>query len=1214
MTNILNELDKLKKINDIYGTVDKNKSLNDILNSFRQVSVEFSQLNNIDDSFKYSNYDIFKCTADEQRMFFDDQLQMIECLVANNIYDKTGVVWNWGDIFKLLHSDKSYANTDKINRKVVYATSYNNRPIGDNSYAIWNGLQIIDLDIKDAAITEALKPLIFKDLCNKHWFLGVCKSASGKGLHVWTKITPLSLQSNLHNRRTEYICNFRHKYSFVYITLARYATQLGYDNDKILQYMDMAMCKPQQGIFISSDNSALLNTNFKDLRLDVAFEQSYDTGVESIEWISHPQLKQIFSKLDWFVNDSFKEKKNVEISKIENIDERNISKETGKKHYKHSQRWQLANTLNALYGSDKALNIMVEICSETKYHELVGDVKTASIHNKPISLWAVKELNTYHGFNIKIKDTEVYSDKIDNINNEINKEENVAIDPTKILNDNTDKVELHIKSNQFLSMIKDDILNNLSHITLLEAGAGYGKTEMIKAFSAKTLLVLPFTSTIKAKVESSDTTKDWLYFYGNKRPTIDDLFSGKSMSMTIDKFSRLNLYELDQAGFEYIVIDESHLLFTSSYRDVMSPAIQRIANCKAKVIMMSGTPTGELLFFPGIKHIKVIKEDLRKKEFELNMVPTQLEMLIEMCKSMAHDIIDGKKILYPTNNGTLYYEQIIGLVKKYLLELGYCEELKSFYYKKSNYGEKTMDLINVDKTIGENHIVFCTTYLSVGVDIADKYRFSVYFNETWMPQDIEQFANRLRNNDLYIRMFLPKEDSDNMPINYYYTQQLDLSFSKKDLLFARDLIRTCNDLLERNAEESKYNPLIGSLLSANKYLKYDENDCKYYIDETTYKLNVFQQRYEDYSKQLQVLLNGIRYYGYNINIVDHNERIPEDKLDEIKAWIKACRDSHFDYNTVQTMLFLNHINDGNIEMYKDLLRGSYEIFKDDKYKEERENNNLYVENIEILEKNLPIVIALYRYYDIDTIKTIYEYCRDKKRNSINFSKLNRIVKFVRIDANAKRKRLDFPIKRYIKDAREFAIKNPEVTTEVLTTWLATYAAKYANSVKNVVVNDIDYLQEIHSLVQDLFKTVVLQSRPHKGKIQLEPFELLWEQKQMLNNIYGNKNTEEFFLQELDNDLNDKENNIDDAEDVPELDMAPKLKLEDVENTLTNVIHSEFDYNKYVEKDLSNERFLRKQINTNSLRDTLFDPVQQSAYETNNKEPELFTENTENVPF
>ena len=49
--------------------------------------------------------------------------------------------------------------------------------------------------------------------------------------------------------------------------------------------------------------------------------------------------------------------------------------------------------------------------------------------------------------------------------------------------------------------------------------------------------------------------------------------------MTIDKFSRLNVMELDTAGFEYIVLDESHLIFTSSYRDVMAPTIQRLANC-----------------------------------------------------------------------------------------------------------------------------------------------------------------------------------------------------------------------------------------------------------------------------------------------------------------------------------------------------------------------------------------------------------------------------------------------------------------------------------------------------------------------------------------------------------------------------------------------------------------------------------------------------------
>ena len=57
----------------------------------------------------------------------------------------------------------------------------------------------------------------------------------------------------------------------------------------------------------------------------------------------------------------------------------------------------------------------------------------------------------------------------------------------------------------------------------------------------------------------------------------------------------------------------------------MSPAIQRLANCSAKVIMMTGTPTGETLFFPGIKNIKVIKEDRRVKDVEIHMCKTKNE-------------------------------------------------------------------------------------------------------------------------------------------------------------------------------------------------------------------------------------------------------------------------------------------------------------------------------------------------------------------------------------------------------------------------------------------------------------------------------------------------------------------------------------------------------------------------------------------------------------
>lgn len=1189
------------KLNKIYAIKDKNQTLTETLNEFNQITKSYSDfVQNNSDELTYSDYNFLKCSREEQEQFFNDQLQLLECLVTNSIYDKQGLIWNWYDIYKLLY-DASYRNTDKIQRKVVYSTSTNSRPIGNSSYLIWNGMQIIDLDIKDEMIASNLKQNIFDELKRYHWFLGVCKSASGKGLHIWTKITPLSFEAT--NRKVEYLCNFRHKYSYVYIVLTKYASQYGYTKDKIFEYMDMAMAKPQQGIFISSDNTALLNTNFKDLRLDVNFESAFVSGVESINWISHPDLKDIFHKLEWFNTE--RETDDVDVSNISGINDRDAKNSKGKLHYKHAQRWQLANTLTSIYGYDKALSLMVEICKGTSYNELAGDVKTASIHNKPISTWAIKELNRQHGFNLKIKAEDLYKKEIEKIEEDIKTSPDT--DPIKILNSNTEHVELHLKSNQYLSDIKSDIIKNLSHITLLEAGAGYGKTEMIKSLKAKTMLILPFTSTIKAKVEADSKTSDWLYYYGSKRPTLDEILGDKNMSMTIDKFSNLNIMELDQANFEYIVIDESHLLFTSSYRDVMSPTIQRLANCKAKVIMMTGTPTGEILFFPRIKHIKVIKEDFRQKEFNVVMVPTKNEKMTKMCKMMAKDIIDGKKILYPTNKGNLFYSQVTGLIQEYLNIYKYPNKLKSFYYKKSNYGDESMDNINFSKTVGNNDIVFCSNYLSVGVDICDRNTFSVYFSEPWIAQDIEQFANRLRNNDLYVTLILEKEDSTGFPIDYYHTTPLDLSISQKDLLLSRDLIRTCNDMLERNNEESKYNPLIQSLLASNRYLKYDENDCKYYIDETTYKLRVFEERYSDYSKQLSVMIDGMKYYGYHTTKSDDNERIPEDKLEWLGDYMKSCRHIRYDWWTNQTFILLDHLNDGNIDVYKELLKGDYALFKDDKYKEERDEHNLYVESIEILERNIPIILGLYKFYTCDTIKEIYEYCIDKKQNKINYAKLDRIRRFVNIESNRRQKRLDFPVYKYIKDAQQFAKDNPVISQEDLTKWLANYAAKYANSIKNIVVDDIDFLEEIYDLVCQIFNVVVIKGRPSKGMIKISPFELLWEQKNDLTNLYGNLNTKEFFSDLIDNMVVDET-----EEELPELEHTSKLQLKDIIYELPNVVHKQYDYFEYSSLDKSNERFMRKQENTNTLRDNIFAQIDNNDIpkdESKNLQGNLFEKNS-----
>ena len=440
-------------------------------------------------------------------------------------------------------------------------------------------------------------------------------------------------------------------------------------------------------------------------------------------------------------------------------------------------------------------------------------------------------------------------------------------------------------------------------------------------------------------------------------------------------------------------------------------------------------------------------------------------------------------------------------------------------------------------------------------------------------------------------------DSSGNSINYKQVNPLDLSFSEKDLLFARDLIQTCNDMLERNNEESKYNPLIQSLLSSNRYLKYDENDCRYYIDETTYKLKIFEERYTEYSKQLQVLSNGMQYYGYTFNVDStwkDDEIKDKEKLEEFK---KQCRQFRYNYNTAETFNFLNTLNDGNIDVYKELLKGSYSIFKDDEYKIEREENNLYAKDIEILEKNIPIVIGLYKFYDCDTIREIFEYCRNKKQNRIDYTKLNRIRKFIQIESSRKRKRLDFPVLKFVKQSQDWARAHSTTTQEEVNKYLADYAVGYANSIKNVVVEDKDYLETIFELSKELWKVIVLQGKSNKGQFGIIPFELLWEKKTDLTDLYGGSElTKTFFIEDLVDDM--KENFDEDDEEINKpFELTEKKRISDVSTELPNVVHKTYNYHEYSEQDESNDRFMRKQENTNTLKDDIFTQVNT---EENNK--------------
>ena len=153
-------------------------------------------------------------------------------------------------------------------------------------------------------------------------------------------------------------------------------------------------------------------------------------------------------------------------------------------------------------------------------------------------------------------------------------------------------------------------------------------------------------------------------------------------------------------------------------------------------------------------------------------------------------------------------------------------------------------------------------------------------------------------------------------------------------------------------------------------------------------------------------------------------------------------------------------------------------------------------------------------------------------------------------------------------------------------------------------------EELFEMMNGLFDVLVVKSRPKNGQVTIRPFELLWENKNDLKNLYGNINTKEFFLQELLDNMK-PEDEEDKDENLPELPHTEKKQLEDVQEELPNVIHKEFGYFDYSTLDKSNDRFIRKQESTNSLREQIF---VEPTNEENEKEEHIQTDLFEEAPF
>lgn len=1059
---------------------------------------------------KFSQDDLFACTPEEQKQF-TIRLRESAVTIHPHIKMPAGSVVppsTLEDLIKTL-TDPANENIPKMKRKVIYSTGNGERPAGNRAYLLWNGFQVIDLDIHDAALASALKDHIFNVLHRCNWFLGVVLSSSHQGLHVYTKITiPEEYDSDLKQRRLLFFTNFRHKYSFVYITCLQKAEELGFTKMDLQSWMDISMFKPAQGAYIGYDNAPKINSGFFEDFIYVCFDNVEDLGHPELDWVSHADLKEIFSRWEWFEKDGMANDA-PEVRLINGVEESAPEEGTvqNRVHYKHHERWRLANTLVNIFGLRPAIQYMRSIVSpEVPDKELVADCTTAARHQKPIDVWAVNRLNRNHGFRIKLE--------VENIavgEAELMSSMEIASNPNHIVQARHYQ-QFHINRHQYLAHILPDIMSSLGRVTLIEAGPGLGKTEMVKRLVSekgkKVMMVLPFTSIIKSKVE---TEEGWGYSYGSKKPRLD---VPGGLALTVDKFSHLNLMDIQAAGFDYIFIDESHLLFMSEYRPVMPKVISMIRNTPVPIILMSGTPTGELVFFPDLVHLHVIKEETRRKELEINLVDNVSQLLFHMCRAMAADIASGKRVLFPSNEGTLFSQRVKAGIQYFLqLDHSIFEPVRLKYYKKSNVGEDFMEVINHDKTIADLQVVMCTTYMGCGVDIEDKYHFQIYFGNLCTAAECDQWCNRLRNNDLYIKMYVAKRDADGTSREIHKFRPMNFQLDEEEIKNIHSILRICNSMIERNPVEYKYNSVVSSIIHDNRFIVYDEVTSKYYIDEIAYKAVMFERKYRAYAEQLPVFMKGMQAYGYHISAKDLETTTSPSTgvFSDLKNLVKLASDEQLVLNTTHIDELMDQITEERLEIYRQVLEGKFEIRKGDEWKEDLTRMIMTVKNVEVFEKVVPIFVSMSKRFPVDTIKDIFAYCRTKKRG-YNFAAIQRLRTLINLVESEENHRLDLPIHEFLIASDNLA-EQKSISKADLDKFLLEFAVNYAaheSDTQVLITNSPLTIKKLKDTFTKIFRCLVKCSRGSDGMIRLEKQELLWQKR----GIPGDPNDSIYQIEDL----------------------------------------------------------------------------------------------------
>lgn len=819
--------------------------------------------------------------------------------------------------------------TSKDYRKQLYSTYNGTRP-STEEYHHWNGLQVYDIDLKEwKGDVDILKQKMFEYLTDFHWFLWICKSSSGKGIHIYTKVSPAhhiynNVEDNEYISKYWYMISYTTKLNVVYSVLDRLSKEPNNGIDFSIdgkdyfenRFVDNTVGRITSGIRISYDAEPLVNHNFLDLHPSVFLCQTIDGKdnksaykqmfFRKDEWVvknedgTEEELdNREKKKLDNYANTRLlktinedllvgdyktfksqeKSETGIDISKLISVGS-DLSEVSPMDRYKinYVSRYNVCNTLASIFGKE-GLEIAHTLLDSKRCGNVneINSFYSCALMNKKQPSKLGLEILKQNGI-IKSIDEQITKVTEENFKTKLKAE------IERSLNNDLQKIDFRMGDNQYMSHFNKELSKLITgdKLNIIFSPAGSGKTQYILDLAKsgkRILLVLPYISVIKNKVETDERiTSIFDCYYGSK--DIKEIEYGRNAVTTFDKFSRANVEKLSRM-FDYIFVDESHLLFTSSYRiEATSNVLKKLKELyfissndmfAAKISLLTGTETGEVFFFNQIANVIRFSKKSHTKKMEFLICDDTLDAITRLSSKATELLNSGYKLMIPTNKGEIYSEKIIGMIE-YLMG----RPIKYGYYKRSNTEQEICRLINNENSVGDYDIIFCSNYLSVGVDINDKADFaSIYFGN-FSGYEIEQFNARIRKTGIKSIYCMPTNKSDDTT-NDVLLEEPNLVLRISD----EEQLRFLDDKSLAGAKQefiASYDSILQRITTPGFSLL--NGKIQFNIEE--YELLSFEDKYNECMEHPIKVARELSKYGYDVTVSTEFDGLSVSEQAELK--------------------------------------------------------------------------------------------------------------------------------------------------------------------------------------------------------------------------------------------------------------------------------------------------------------------------------------------